>query len=107
MSSCCCISIHSLARGRTKGGIGIADECVISIHSLARGRTFRNLLPMFRIFPFQSTPSQEGEQFKIIFNFSIINFNPLPRKRENNGKMYNDETAEISIHSLARGRTWQ
>ena len=104
---CITISIHSLARGRTSDIISICFNAIdISIHSLARGRTTEADRKM-KSLTFQSTPSQEGEHFippfsqykhrisihslargrtfRILFVFNIIfNFNPLPRKRENN-----------------------
>ena len=143
------ISIHSLARGRTRSGISGRKLVDISIHSLARGRTQKRLTEAlavaFQSTPsqegeqisdcccnvekiFQSTPSQEGEQFSVDFLHAALDFNPLPRKRENgiksiktdktdkhfnplprkreNAATSSEATEEaISIHSLARGRT--
>ena len=102
------ISIHSLARGRTRSGISGRKLVDISIHSLARGRTLFAIVIHSEQLPFQSTPSQEGElscdggciwlnRISIhslargrtgdnIKNIKLQrNFNPLPRKRENGG----------------------
>ena len=120
------ISIHSLARGRTKDGAFIITGNNISIHSLARGRTFERWAELWLenisihslargrtqkrltealAVAFQSTPSQEGERGNIIRSNRRSNFNPLPRKRENNLANQMSSCCCISIHSLARGRT--
>ena len=55
---------------------------------------------------FQSTPSQEGEPLCVSMTISApSDFNPLPRKRENQFTGNVAIAAGISIHSLARGRT--
>ena len=100
------ISIHSLARGRTRSGISGRKLVDISIHSLARGRTLFAIVIHSEQLPFQSTPSQEGElscdggciwlnrisihslargrtAVRISDGEKVEDFNPLPRKREN------------------------
>ena len=78
------ISIHSLVRGRTDHIDAAYQPLDISIHSLVRGRTILVSTVLC----------------------IILDFNPLPRKRENRDLREDADLSQIiSIHSLVRGRT--
>mgnify|MGYP005852930241 CR=1 FL=1 len=102
------ISIHSLARGRTDTWGGYVEHTEFQSTPSQEGERNRNR-HFCRRNRFQSTPSQEGEQKRQASNkkkkgisihslargrtgtlptgfVTVINFNPLPRKRENGKK---------------------
>ena len=77
------ISIHSLVRGRTKLLDRLSGLAVISIHSLVRGRTVMVTDTTSEVsISIHSLVRGRTGRWHMIFN-NKLNFNPLPRKREN------------------------
>ena len=101
------INFNPLPRKRENCVLGYSftKKFIISIHSLARGRTKCCAIWMI-MNQFQSTPSQEGERHRLesASMYHLISIHSLARGRtDSRGGINLGEF--ISIHSLARGRT--
>ena len=98
------ISIHSLARGRTSRIFTLKDVSWFQSTPSQEGER-TDMVDTLAKDIFQSTPSQEGEPSMRACSTWFLDFNPLPRKRENDNYHNLPQTEKISIHSLVRGRT--
>ena len=100
------ISIHSLVRGRTFRSSPTLFHKVISIPSLVRGRTPLKSISASSSPNFNPLPRKRENDIAAPSVGNSLYFNPLPRKRENENGGIIPDSNPISIHSLVRGRTW-
>ena len=101
------ISIHSLARGRTNASIRFR-VLTNDFNPLPRKReNIRQHIPSAIFWNFNPLPRKRENLYDLRQYQHHRYFNPLPRKRENDiRRMCRAYAYTISIHSLARGRTY-